>query len=373
MLLRKIGKKADVEEGMWQLIGAIVAIALIIVSVAAIVKFIGAFFGSTKYSESKNSFKALTQQLNAMLQSKDKYAAVENQPLYIDKDLILIGYDYNLRNLGTTCGRKIDIKVVAENNFCHNKPCLCLYAMSSVYVYKVGDIIMPCYEFNENVVFLSPYNSLEEDFFQGLKKQFPPSDYYSSQTYEDLFFYGSKCRDPQGIRSEPTRLYLEKFSDGDKTYIYFSGYNNNNMNELKARKDYLSLKYNRKQTCEQIIQIKKPEETIKSYDDVVNGVMPEADLLKAAELCRDIGEPCFDKLADDLRLACSLLVTCPKEAFEIRQCDSANSQMCDFTDIACCAKKDSPGCAYESKCFSSGSATVFESKTYTCKDSQWQS
>ncbi len=220
-------KKGVLGLSMTELLGVVLVSGIIIVTVVALGRFLS-IFQNTKDADAINNFEELQTQILMLIDSEDRYS-VNYVNIFVPRDYIIVGYDFNKPDVYTECSDE------SAKKRCHGKPCLCLHKNSRIDDFD-GDKnaekhIITCYEFNENVIFLA--HADDQSAFQGKKKASLYDYYEKTRFYEDLFIYGNGCKKED---FGTAKLYMDRFYDeeDDIHYVY--------VNRVPGNEDYLNLR-----------------------------------------------------------------------------------------------------------------------------------
>lgn len=249
-------KKGVSESGLWTIIGAVLAVLVILLATYAFFRLGGSFFSESGEDEvMNNNFNVLAKEVESLLKEKKQYSASNlgfGIPLQIiDDKYILVGFDKDWKGNSVdveSCSTALSTRTIEKPAQCSSKACLCLYEDNidlGAYDFDQEDVFL-CRTFEEKIEFLGKKDSefsSNDGLNDGFEKVPSPSEEYlkaTSEEYEFLVIYGN-CDGAWGNRP----LFIDRFYDNStKTdYIYITERTEN----TKKRYQDLFLEYGNKE------------------------------------------------------------------------------------------------------------------------------
>ncbi len=240
-MIKGIKKKGSVEISLTELIGAVLAVIIILALVYVIAKITGVFLSEKDYDSTVASFEVLTERIEGLI--KDRNYASSNLLYFLDNSYILVGFSYKDSESMGTCQKGAIFKDAESlsrsrnliGSLCENKACLCIYkdTVSSDFD---KDLQRPlkCEYFDKNVVFLAPSY---QDIFCGSRSGWHPEayeDYYKGESsYKFLVLYGLGTKE----------IYLDKYESKDGNIFIFMGEYTDSRDAIKARAKFAEENY----------------------------------------------------------------------------------------------------------------------------------
>lgn len=249
--MRLCGKKAAIlGVNLGELIGIILAIFIVITTAIIAAKLTQIFAGGQAAENTKASLISLTTDIKARIKDTSVFSVKRQSPYYIHKDYVIVGFD----KVQTTKPRDMcDVETVTKPSQCGKDACICLYENEGKN-YGVGDddtfdgystpppepIVchrLPRVDYvysyqyrneDENEITkpegdkTAGDKAFEHNLMGGGKSGFGPP-LVRENSYGDLILYG-QCDDfTPDVNFKLQKLYIEKFVDKGKTYIFIAG------------------------------------------------------------------------------------------------------------------------------------------------------
>lgn len=262
----RANRKGVLDIPLIELIYLIVAVAIILFLVYLAFTFYSFFKEGKEHESTVNNLKVLAGNINSMIKEDEKLVT-RTIPYYIsgggmfegDTSYILVGFNYNSEFTATDC----ENKKIEPPTLCKGRSCLCIYGDKKDNAdFSNNEVPLECEDFNQKIVFLAPFddkNNLDNfgDNFKGSALSNGPTHYASN--YEYLVLYGrggcaTKAVFPSStptLREVSTKdtkfnvrtIYLEKYTEGDKNYIFIAKYKEDISDAIYKRKNALESKY----------------------------------------------------------------------------------------------------------------------------------
>ena len=240
---KKKNKKGDVSISMNELIGAFLALIIILGIVYLTVKLTNIInHKGNDYQSTVSNFDLLGERIEKLLQ--DKNYANRDFVYFLHNDYVLIGYSHTQTELRKTeaenlrCGRNflLNTRKIAESQC--GKSCICLYKYSKFDNENTIPAPIKCKSFDKNIIFLAP-DSSEFCSVQTIINPLNVDKAYPTipGVYKDLALNGFGT----------AHIYIDKYSllpeQGDETFIFAGMYSEDNKNPVYQRKLYMDEQY----------------------------------------------------------------------------------------------------------------------------------
>ncbi len=246
-------KRGAIEVSLTELIGALLAVIVILSIVYVVVKLSGIFGSDKEYESTIKNFDLLSQRIENLINEKN-YANL-NFLYYIDSSYILVGYNYKdpsvemetckksgITNLFTGKEKLVESRKMI-GSLCE-KSCLCIYKDDSGNDFD-KDLKLPvkCKSFDSNVIFLT--SSADEGFCSVESGWHPENypDYYTEEkSYKFLILPGFYTKE----------VYLDKYKSLDgNIFIYISKFDDSEGKQ--KRKSFMDSKYGKNEASSKVI------------------------------------------------------------------------------------------------------------------------
>jgi len=226
-----MNKRAVVEIGLVQLLGLILAIAIIVGTVWFFGRLSGIFTGSGAERATEVAFQTLAYKINELAAKEDSCAATpEGQNLYVGANYAIVGFNKGKQFTINVCGKNEQVQKPLRPD-CSNKSCICLYKTQK---YFKGLTPIQCSAINADFIEMPIYT--EKDYGEKIKDPIfmnmraPLGLFYplfANKIYASDFLIFGKC--DQGIFGGSTnfgtqRMYVQKIKTNQKTEILVAAY-----------------------------------------------------------------------------------------------------------------------------------------------------
>jgi len=220
-------KKGNLQISLTELIGALLALIILLSLFYIGGKLFSIFISNKDYSATIESFDLLGGKIDELL--KDKNFANKNILYFLDTGYILVGFNYRDRIEMKTCqDEKLTETRKRISGLC-GKACLCIFKKTLFNNFD-DDFQVPlkCNSFDKNIVFLAPEH---QEYFCSVKSGWNPSaydEYYKKEIdYKFLILHGFDTKE----------IYLDKYESEDgNIFIYFAEFNDETQPILDRRK-----------------------------------------------------------------------------------------------------------------------------------------
>jgi len=246
-------RKGVLDIPLIELIYLIVAAVIILFLVYLGFSFYSFFKEGKEHESTVNNMKVLAGNINNMIKEDEKLVT-KTIPYYISKDSVLVGFNNDSKDVYTGCSKeKIERPIL-----CQDKACLCIYKFVRGNMFEKDPPPLECEDFNQNIIFLSPFNenkiwesyNPDKVHFRGEKYEFQVLHYLMA--YGQLVLYGPGCvtnRNDYGIPAgkdlyfNVKTIYLEKYTEKGKHYVFIAKYKDEAGDAVYKRRDELESKY----------------------------------------------------------------------------------------------------------------------------------
>ncbi len=220
-------KKSAIEVSLIHLLEIILAIIIVTVLIYLSLKLSGLLIGKQEYESTINNLEALSIRISALV--KDDKSLKQTMVYTLPDDFILVGFNYQDQSpVKTDCTQESILK--SRSNICKSKSCLCIYKnqggitdwSGKDFDDKGAALPLKCKTFEEKVIFLAPQ---KDPNFQGSNSEWHPS-HSKWPGYNYLVLYGI-CGGPWKTSWGIKQIYLEKYKEGENTFIFIGDSKNN--------------------------------------------------------------------------------------------------------------------------------------------------
>jgi len=258
---RGIGKKGTVEMSVSELGYLMLVAAIILISFFVISALLNSIYGKSTEQEAYNNAIALGNAVNKLIESSNGTSSKVR--LSIPSGYVIVGFDTDWHgdleddsvfgeSEGAVIDGKVEANVCSDNEGimkppqCEGVACICLYEDTWGDEFMEdsddSDTALFCEQFFQGDISISGLMDSDVGYFDrndglidGAKKYPFAMPAISGQEYEFLVLYGA-CDGPFDIQN----VYLEKYTDSDKTYITFIPINKKTESLIEKREETLS-------------------------------------------------------------------------------------------------------------------------------------
>lgn len=228
-------KKGAVQITLIQVIGAVLFVIIAISIIITLAKLSGIFLSGKDYDSTVKSLNILADKIGDL--AKDKNYASANLLYFLDKNYILVGYNYKDASIQMqSCNNEILTETRNKISGICGKACLCIYRDSVGNDFDANTVPLQCKSFDKNIVFLAPSS---QQSFCSIETGWNPNayaDYYQpDRKYKFLVLYGFNTKE----------LYIDKYESSDgNIFVFLAEYKNEE--PLIQRKKFMEEKYEKK-------------------------------------------------------------------------------------------------------------------------------
>ncbi|MEA2036596.1 MAG: hypothetical protein U9O94_03755 [Nanoarchaeota archaeon] len=242
MKFRNLGKKADIRTlAPTELIGYILAAVVIILILVVAGIFTTLYFSEKNEEFAINNMVALSNKIDTLSRDDTDFSAQRAFPFYLPPDFVVVGFnkEWDDKKESDGCGseqvRKPNFMDGAEGRKCEDSACICIFGDNND-DFMDGDEynveLIKCIALSEvdyiTTAYLddnSNYNYPSEIWKNVVGQKIGLPDYSNvAPNFEYSFFYiYGQCDNHFWDKDLKSRkLYIEKFKDEDKTYIFIA-------------------------------------------------------------------------------------------------------------------------------------------------------
>lgn len=229
-------KRGTIKITLEELIGALLFVIVGYLIYIVVVKLTGIVLPGKSYESTVKSFELLTNRISQL--TKDKNFANTNFLYFIDKNFILVGFNYKDPSIVMkSCDGESLINTRKKIGSLCQGACLCIYKNTWRKNFD-EDLQNPleCKDFDKNMVFLTP--SEQKDTFCSTSTGWNPKaylDYYQlGEGYKFLILKGFNTKE----------IYLDKYESSDGNIFIFLAEFKNDMNDpIYKRKLFMEENY----------------------------------------------------------------------------------------------------------------------------------
>ncbi len=235
-------KKGAIEISLTELMGAVLAVIIILVIAYVGFRLAGILFIDKDYDSTITSFEVLGERIDSLIE--DENYANTNLIYFLDSDYILVGYNYEDTVEMESCEKGLIFKDRESlegtkrrlGGMC-DKGCLCIYKDTTLKDfdddYGGPSMALKCKTFDKNVVFLAP---TEQDIVCSSETGWHPDYYLSDKNYKFLILEGFNTKE----------LYLDKYEDEEgNVFIFMAEYKDDSGDSVYKRREFVEGEYNR--------------------------------------------------------------------------------------------------------------------------------